>query len=307
MNGNKQAFIRIGTAIGAFVLIQTPAFAKDDKPFSLSVSAGAEYDSNVTVEQLDVLTSKGDVAAILGASAKYKLSINDKSSLTIGYDFDQSLHKDLTAFDLQTHTLSAGGEFNVGSATLGVDYSFYHILLGGSGFLDMHQINPTISGFITKSIYLRAGYTYLDKSFKLTKNRDAKTSQVAGDGYYFFDNNQGYINLGGRYDNENTVDPTLDYSGFQLSANAQLPVNFLTKNSKLKFGYAYRERNYDSITPSIGARRIENRSSFKIAADVPILAHMSFKPEYRYVDRNSNYAFSNYTENVVTGTLNYRF
>lgn len=291
----------------AAALATVPALAKDEKPFSLVVTAGAEYDSNVSVEQTDVITREGDVLAILGVEAKYKAKVAEKTSFTLGYEFEQTLHSDFTDFDMQTHTMSAGVDTRVAGVGLGLDYSFFHILLGGDGFLDMHQITPSVSGFVSKSIYLRGSYSYLDKDFKAIDSRDAENHQVEGDAYYFFMKNKAYLSLGARYEQENTVDPALDYDGFQLSANLQLPISLLDRAGKVKFGYSYRERQYDNITPSIREKRHENRSTFKAGAELPLIGKFTLKPEYRYVDRNSNYAFSDYNEHVVTGTLSYKF
>lgn len=305
----RSNLIRLALNVSAAVaaLQGASAFAKDEKPLSLIITAGAEYDSNVSVDQADLLTRQGDTAVVLGVAAKYKVALGEDSSLSFGYDFDQSLHTDLSAFDLQTHTASFGADTKVGGLGLGADYSFSHILLGGNSFLDIQQAGPSISGFLTKSIYLRASYVYLDKNFKLSDNRDATAHQGSGDAYYFFMKNKGFINIGGRYGTENAVDLALDYSSFQVGSVVQLPLPLLSDGAKVKFGYAYRERNYDNITPVIGAVRHENRSTYKVDAVVPFTEHLSFKPEYRYVDRNSNFASSNYTENVVTGALSYRF
>ena len=154
---------------------------------------------------------------------------------------------------------------------------------------------------------MRGGYTYIDKSFKQSPKRDAKTHQVSGDAYYFFYSNKGFVRFGGLYEDENTVDPALTYKGYQLNANLQLPMHLWSRTGKLKFGYNYRDRSYDNITPSLAAKRNEQRSTFRAGMELPLTDELSFAPEYRYVDRASNFAISNYTENVASGTLSYRF
>lgn len=307
MNRTKSVTCAAAVAAAPFLLIANPALAKEDKPLSLELSVGAEYDSNVSVDQVDVTTREGDMLAVLGARAKYKAEVGGETSIKLGYEFEQTLHEDFTGFDMQTHTLSAGADTKLGGIGLGADYSFYHILLGGDGFLDMHQVGPSLSAFVTDKVYLRVGYTYFDKDFKVADGRDASNHQVTGDVYYFFKDSKAYVSLGGRYETENTADPAFDYDGFQLSANVQLPVALWSRSGKIKFGYSYRERDYDNVTPSIGVRRHENRSMFRANAELPLTDHLSFKPEYRYVDRNSNYALSNYTEHVANGSFSYRF
>jgi len=279
------------------------AIANDDKPFSLVLSAGAEHDSNVAVEQTDTVSLRGDALAVLEADAKYRLEPAQNLSLTAGYDFEQTLHAEFSAFDMQTHTLSLGLEQRLGATSLAADYSFMHILLGGSGFLDMHQISPSVSGFAAKAIYLRGSFTYTDKNFKTANAFDARNYQVGADAYYFMMHNKAYVSLTGRYEVEDTTGTELAYKGFQLGANLQVPVS----SAKVKLGYAYRQRLYDNVTVSIADRRHETRSVIKLSADVPLLGELSFKPEFRYIDRQSNYQPANYREYVETGAFSYRF
>ena len=71
----KNKKIALGLVLGAAV----PAFfgaaaAKAEQPWSLEVAAGVQYDGNVNVEQLDILTSESDFAGLFEASAAYELS-----------------------------------------------------------------------------------------------------------------------------------------------------------------------------------------------------------------------------------------
>lgn len=302
----KKAPLALGVLAAAFAA--TPALAKDTQPWSLTVKAGVEYDSNVTVEQTDVTTNIGDSALNLGVEAGYKLIDNKNGDkLSIAYDFSQSLHQDLTDFDIQSHSGTIAGATEVAGATLGMSYSFYHLLLGGDRFLDMQVLNPSVSGFIAPNVYARGAYSYFDKNFKVANDRDAENHQGAADLYYFFNNSRSYFTVGGRYEIENAVGPEFDYDGFALNANVQFPLVLTSDKGKINLGYAYRKRDYDNVTPSLGEKRHENRSTFKAMAETPLIKALSLRVEYQYTDRNSNYLPSNYTENLVSGTLSYRF
>ena len=60
-------------------------------------------------------------------------------------------------------------------------------------------------------------------------------------------------------------------------------------------------------TLSIGARRHEKRYTVTASADVPIGHGFILKPEYRGADRNSNYSFTDYTEDMASLSLVYRY
>jgi opacity protein-like surface antigen len=302
--------IALGAALAAASLsCASAAQAAEARPWSLAVSAGYEYDSNVTVEQTDVNTGVGDSAADLGVDASYRLiGKTDGPQLRASYGFSQSLHATQTAFDIQSHVASLSGSVPVGKATAGLDYSFFHMLLGGRSFLDMHMASPSVSGFVARNLYARASYTYFDKSFAPAyANRDAHTHQAGADLYYFFDRARAFVTVGGRYEAENTVDPQLVFRGYVLNADLQLPVEVIGRRGKIKLGYAYRRRDYDNVTVSLGAKRWENRSVFKVAAETPLVGRLSLHALYQYTDRSSNYLAANYTENQVSAGLKYAF
>lgn len=291
----------------SIIVFSAGASAKDTKPWSLSIKAGIQYDDNVTVDQTDVTTGIGDTAAVFEASAGYKLIDKKSGSLEVGYDFSQSLHQDLSDFDIQNHGLSVSGSIDTSGLTIGGMYTFYHLLLGGHRFLDMHMLSPSVAGFVTPQLYVRASYIFFDKSFKTALARDATNHQPGVDAYYFFDDAKAFVSFGGHYEIENATGPEFDYSGYALTTSLQLPLDISQRPGKLKAGYTYSKRNYGNITPSIGVKRRENRSTFHTEADVPLIGDLSGVAEYQYIDRSSNLPSADYTENVITGSLKYDF
>jgi hypothetical protein len=284
-----------------------PASAQEDKSFSLGVGIGVEYDDNVTVDQNDLSAGVGDQAAVLDASASYRFFDNASGSFDVGYEFSQSLHRELTGFDIQSHALSANGEVKFGGMALGGGYTYYRLLLGGRSFLDMHMLNPGISGFVTDRLFVRGSYFYFGKNFATANTRDATTHQPGVDAFYFFAQSKAYFALGGRYEKEDTTGPEFDYGGYIFRANLQLPVTIASKVGKVNFGYQYLTRDYDNITPSIGAMRQENRNTFSVTGEIPVMDRLRLVADYRYIDRSSNLPAVNYKENVFTTSLKYDF
>ncbi|MDE1938434.1 MAG: hypothetical protein KGI68_05390 [Alphaproteobacteria bacterium] len=292
----------------AFALSVSAAQAGDEKPWSLQLQAGTSYDDNVLIEQIDTTSGGGDVAANLALSAGYKLVDSKTDKLSIGYDFTQSLHGKLTAFDIQNHDLSISGSTQIDGTTLGASYSFYHLLLGGRSFLDLHLVNPSILIPVTPHIFVRGAYMYMYKSFLgSNSNRSASHHQPEGQVFYFFDDARAYLQAGGDYEIENANGPEFTYKGYALNTSLQLPLNVMSREGKLTASYTYLHRNYDNITPLIGAKRHETRSTFKVGAEVPLVEKLSFLLDYQHVDSNSNLPSAKYTENVISGALRYDF
>lgn len=285
----------------------SPAMAADGGPLAAAVSIGAEYDSNVSIEQSDVNTRKGDIAALLSASADWKIVSDRNASLRVGYNFDQTLYAEESDFDLQIHGLSAGGSITRGKATLGADYQFSHVRLGGDKFLDMHMVSPSLGVFVAKRLYLRGAYSYWDKSFATSEKLDAKTHMIGGDVYRFFGKRKAYVALGVRYDDEDATGPEYRYRAIQGTLRAQVPFSFLGMDAKARFSVALSDRNYRNDTPSIGKPRRERRSTWNAALDLPLSEHISLKPQFRFIDRTSNLPVADYREFIGSTSLQYRF
>lgn len=301
---NPRSFLLV-SAIAAFC--GSPALAAEKPPLAVTVSAGAEYDSNVSIEQSDVNTRQGDVAALLSASADWTIVSNRKASLRVGYDFEQTLYEDKSDFDLQIHGFSTGGSITRGKATLGVDYQFSHVLLGGDKFLDIHMVSPSVGVFVADRVYVRAAYTYWDKSFATSEKLDARTHTIGGDIYRFFGKRKSYVALGVRYDDEDADGAEYRYRAVQGTIRAQMPVHLLGMDAKARFSAALSDRNYRNDTPSIGKPRRETRSTWNAALDLPLSGHISLKPQFRFIDRISNLPVADYREYIGSTSLQYRF
>lgn len=292
----------------AFGLSMSAALATDEKPWSLQLKAGASYDDNVVIEQIDTKAGVGDSAANFALSAGYKFVDTKTDKLSIGYDFTQSLHSKLSAFDIQNHDLSISGSTELDGATLGATYTFYHLLLGGRNFLDLHMVNPSILVPVTSHVFVRGAYLYMYKSFLgVNSNRSASHHQPEAQVFYFFDESRAYVQAGGDYEIENANGPEFTYKGYALNTSLQLPLNVMSHDVKLTAGYTYLHRYYDNITPSIGAKRRETRSTVTAGLEIPLVNRFSFLLGDRYVDSISNLPTAKYTENVISGTLSYDF
>lgn len=300
---NRIHFVR-ATAAAALASVCAPAFAAEGD-FNLEAAAGARYDSNINVEEADVLVDAEDIAAVFDVSASYELDASP-GSLKLGYDFGQRLYEDFDQFDLQSHRFSAGARTRVAGARLGLDYSYNILRLGGDPFLDLQLISPSVAGFVAPKTYVRGYYQYMKKDFEVLAHRDADRHSFGASAFRFFMDNDAFVSVGGRYETEDASAPELDFDGYLLEANLQLPLPGI-KDGEVQFGYNYRKRDYDNVTPSIGERRIENRSRFEAEAEIPIVGGLALHTGYQYTDRNSNFPSADYNEHLLTGALSYRF
>lgn len=274
---------------------------------SAEFSAGAEYDSNVSVNAIDVNTAAGDFAAILDAKIKFESEITEQTAFKLGYNFSQSLHNDFSNFDIQTHFASADVSHDFGAFDVGAAYRLAYSRLGGAGFLTLQQISPYASTFLTKKVFLRGAYTYSDKNFKNRVDRDATVHAGGADVYYFVNGVNTFFVAGYKYENEDAFDPQFDFKAhhFKVRFSQRFPVG--SRDAKLKLGWRYEMRDYASVTPSIGVVRNDDRHRLQAEIEVPISDIVFGAVEYEYSDYSSNLPSADYTQNLLGAKLGVRF
>jgi len=291
-----------------------PAFAQQagteerlDSPFSVELSAGAEYDSNVSVGEIDNNTGADDFAAVIDLDLEFEKDVTENTEISAGYSFSQSLHDQFTNFDIQTHFASAGVSHDFGAFDAGAAYRYIYSRLGGAGFLQIQQIEPYATRFFGKKLFIRAAYTYTDKNFKNRIDRDAMVHAGGADVYYFLNGVRTYFVAGYKYENENAVDPQFDFRAHHIKARFSQRIRMGKRDAKLKLGWRYESRNYSSITPSIGAIRDDNRHRLQAELEVPLTDHFFGLVEYEYSDYSSNLPSADYTQNLAGVRLGARF
>ena len=137
------AGVMTGTALSAVA-------QEKNNPISLSVSAGYEIDSNLTVDAIDNTSDVGDQAFVFDATAGYDFIDNDKVGLSAGYDFYMNKHQDLDAFDMTIHGFNLDSRYSLDRTDFGVTYLYNTINLGGDAFMDMPHVSTKCWLFISR-------------------------------------------------------------------------------------------------------------------------------------------------------------
>ncbi len=275
--------------------------------FTLTLKAGVAQDSDVAISQINTSSGQRDGLATLGLSTGYKIATGSSSSITLGYDFSQTLHQTLTADDIQLHSVSVSGALKLGHSDLGLSYSFNHVLLGGHPFLNLQFVSPSILIPVNSKTYLRPSLVYLDERFPVLSAHNARHIQPSLQAFYFFDNARAFVLLEANYQREKTDGAEFAYNGYALDASVTVPFRLRGIRGKAKGGYEWLVRDYDTITPSIGAIRFDRAATYRLGAEFPLIKRLSLNLEAKHIGRRSNVAFANLSEDLGSAELVYRF
>jgi len=306
--GNRK--IRVATLFSTLAFSLSLQAAEEspaaDSIFSFEIGAGAEYDSNITVTDIDTTTGQDDVAATIEAGVTYSKGLSSDTNFSASYNVSQNLHDEFSEFDILTHLVIANLSHDFAGFDAGLSYRFADSSLDQEGFLTFHQISPYYSKFLNDKIFLRADYTYTDKAFDNRSVRDSTVNSVGGDIYYFLDGVQSYFIAGYRFEDEDANASQFSFQGHNFRIRYLRRFEFAGKETRMSLGYDIEDRSYDAITPSIGVERDDNRQGFEANFEYPLSDRLNLVIDYNYGDNSSELPAADFEQNLLGVKLLYR-
>ena len=280
----------------------------EELPLSGYIEVGGEYDNNITVDDTDTNSAIGDFRARIRGRIGLDLYDEGDERLTARYSFFQSLHEDLTDFDLQIHGFSLRGKTKWGKTNIGTTYRYDNISLGGSKFQDVHTIRPDIGVLIAKRTYLTAFYEYRSQRFAnpLVQERDANRHTLSSRLFFLLGQGRN-VTAGYAISRHNAENDAFTYWGHTINATMKYPLGSDEFASVFRLRYRYRIKDFKAVTPSIGDVREDRRHTVRAILEVPFSANWQAQAEYRFVASDSNLAAVDYTSHTVRASLGYSF
>ena len=270
----------------------------DEKRFSAEVSAGLEYSSNVSIDELDVVSDTSDIAALLGFELGYELDITSKTSFDIEYSFSQTIHEELDQFNLLTHFGRANLSQDLGRVGVGLSYRYLDASLDGPESMNYRQAAPYLTALFGKTIFVRAEYGHADKEFDVDLGRDAEVESFGTDWFYFLGSPRNYFLVGYRNDQHDAISTEYVYEQDNFKLHFVKRFDVFGRPGKLNVGLRYETRDYEFITASIGVPREEERLKFRLSLELPFTDHVGTIFKYEVRDIESNLPEANRSEQV---------
>jgi tetratricopeptide (TPR) repeat protein len=298
------------------------------KPWSIYGEAGFQYDSNAVLAPSDagVKTSEGigresDGRAVIALGGAYQLLENAIGSLRAEYDFYQSIHFNLTEFDLQGHRVrldaaSAHGPWSYGLTGI---YDFY--ALDYQTFFQEGLGTPWVAFNETSAAATQGYYTVRGRDFfrqPYSPARDGINNAV-GIRQYLDLSTLGptdlLLSIGYQFDAENTggvpqntAARDFQYKGNQADISVAFPVLTL---AQAQLGYLFRLEDYQYPNSRAGTgfqfRRHDNEHQVAVALQRNLTDHLAARLEYFGVINNSNIANFEYDRNIVGASVRVTF
>ncbi|MEO0997275.1 MAG: surface lipoprotein assembly modifier [Pseudomonadota bacterium] len=296
----------LAAGLGLTLLAPAPAGAQTegslfDRPTELEMefSAGLEYDSNVSVIDIDSNVGEGDTALTARAEVDYGIELADDTEFEAGYTLAYKGYNDFSDFDLLTQLGNLSIDRDFGDLKAGGTYRLINSRLGGDNFLTINQFAPFVSNFFSKTLYVRADYIYSDKSFDNRPGRDGDQHSVGADAYFFLDGVRRYLVVGYDYETMSADDDQFSYDGHGVKVRLLQRLTFGSRDTRLKLGARFETRDYDAPTPSIGEPRDDDRLRLEAEFEIPITDRYFVTAEYEYGDFSSALPAADYSQSVI--------
>ncbi|WP_146004152.1 surface lipoprotein assembly modifier [Halioglobus japonicus] len=297
--------VRFSCALIAWVAA-APVIAAGTE-FSAEFGLGAEYDSNVSVDELDATSNESDYAYIADADLGFDQQLGEKVDLSLNYNVSQTNYDRFERLDRTTHLVGADLGADLGAVNTGMALYYINAQLDGNDFLEYYRGSPYVSGFLAKKWFARGAYVYSDKTIAQNPDRDAESHAGEFDLYFFRRGLRSYFNAGYKFKDEDATAERYDYKAHNVKLRYIHRFDLWGDVLKMEFSWRYEDRDYSGITPSIDEERADQRHRWKIDMEYPLSERTLLQIYGGYSDYDSNFPRAAYDQHVVGTRLSWRW
>lgn len=270
---------------------------------SIRLEAGTEYDSNLSVVELDQYSAQSDWAALLNARLNGRWKANDKLDLKAGYSYLTKTYQDNESFDLAIQQMFADASYNFDVFTLGASYHNADAELAERDFLQLQQTSLYASRLFNNRIFVRAAANYQDKDFPGNAERNARNTGVAGDVFVFFQQGNTFVTAGFTREEEEAIQDQFNYDALSLRASINHKFSVWGKASKLQLGMRYHDRDYSSAISATDSRRSDNHRIANVEWEIYLTPKITATSKIEKGNYESNFAAADYSETLASVTF----
>ncbi len=301
----------------------TPATAGSGKPWSIYGGVNFEYDSNVTIGPGDSdfitpvdVTEQADGRFVLQAGGRYTFLDRDSIRLSGSYDLSQSIHFDLSEYDLQGHRLGIQVASGAGRWHYGLAGGYDFFLLDFQSFFHEGYGTPWVSleegeHAATQAFYTIRGRDFLRRPYD--PGRDAVNHAFGLRQYFSLFEPDQVLAIGYRYEIEDTVSNgpqgrAFAYHAQLLDASFQMRV---FENTDLQFAYTLSLVKYDNansgFSPTGLKKRDDTENQIMAGIRQPLTDRLAATLYYIGVFHGSNVTEFDYNRQIISAGLRYSY
>jgi len=275
----------------------------DSRRIRLVAAIGFENDDNLTVSDQDFSTGIGDVAGTFEADVEISVVQNENLNLSVGYDFFQSIHQNLEAFDLQINEphIQISGFMDFLQPV--ITYAYRSESYRNLDYLDSNIVDLDLSLCHWKRTcaLLGAGYERRDfASTSITPHRIAnRYSLFVGQQTFLWDGKLG-VSMSWEPQWQNSSGVALNYDAQIANIGLTAFLDSFRKGMLVGTSYEFESRDYEKSSNAREFRRKDDRHIVWAGIRIPIIGPTQISFDYMLILSRSNIEALEYDENIVS-------
>ncbi|HTF97293.1 MAG TPA: hypothetical protein VL995_14240 [Cellvibrio sp.] len=274
---------------------------------TFEVETGTEYDSNLSIIELDQNSAENDWALVANARMNGQWQANRHVKLKGGLSYNTKTWNDYSAYDLKIKQAFADASYEFKPFTLGVSFHHADAKLDDRDFLTLQQRSIYASRLVNQRFFLRAAVNHQNKDFPGSNIRNANNQSMAGDMFVFFNQGKTFLTLGISNEEERARADQFDYDGINLRTSISHQFTAWNKPNRVQFGVRYDNRDYLSITPELEKKRSDQRRIATLEWDVATSKWLSITTKFERGNYASNIDSADYAETIGSVLLKASF
>jgi tetratricopeptide (TPR) repeat protein len=301
--------------------------AEQLRPFHIAVSAGYDYDSNVSLSpsepgQVTTISGRGDSVFTQTLLTEYTLNPAGPFSVVGRYSYFQNFHPRVKGYDIMSHyfTLTPGYGFKNGRFWFPIGYNYMD--LASDKYYTGYLLTPTYLHLLNEHVGVEVGAKY-NRQYYTTPvyfPQDARSGKAYGGNfglYYFFKKQKGFLQSRISYEHNATTGTNWDSSTYRLLLAVLYPVtdkfkcNVFLDLMLQPFDHVF----YNGVTvgniwgaPLVSQpKRYDQIMILGMQASYELYKGLEAGIHWYYIRDNSNIALYDYNRHIVGCQVGYRY
>lgn len=291
--GQRRALLAVACLLGA-----GSVSAQEESDFTVSgaLELGGEYNSNVSITELEEATGASDNAWNVDGNLDMNWQASDRLTVDAGVSHTASRYSEFDDFDLMLNLLHGDVAYQFDAFLLGSSVFQADARLGGDDFLTLQQASLYAGKLLGDQFFLRGSLQSTDKDFDTLDGRDADNTGVRFDGFWFFNDGTSSLSLGYSREDEEARLSRFAYEANVIRTNYshRMPIGGL--EGRLQLGLRFQDRSYEGVTPEISAPRNDDQLVADARFDLSFNDHLGVFTRLEHGDYQSNLPSADYKE-----------
>ncbi|MFZ5449669.1 MAG: tetratricopeptide repeat protein [Thermodesulfobacteriota bacterium] len=297
------------------------------RPFHITVSAGYDYDSNISVApssagEVTTISGKGGSVFTQTALMEYTLFPAGPFSLLGQYSYFQNFHPTVQGFDIMSHFLGLTPTYGFKNGRFWFPASYTYMDLSSEKYYTGFLFTPTYLHLFTENIGGEVGARYNRQYYTspVFFDQDNRSGKAYGGSlglYYFFKKQKGFFQARISYEHNATTGSNWDSSAYRFLLAALWPITDKWKyNLFLDIIYQPFDHvfyNGETVGNVAGApllpqwKRMDKILILGMNSSYEFLKGLEFGIHWYYIRDNSNINLYNYSRHIVGCQFAYRY